>query len=114
MVKRRLSPPILARLGNQTWGVLGYFRDTEGSPYQPTRAAETPARAPETCLTVVTTAKMTAIANAIEKAAKTKRGTIPRSLIRTVLARSIAAVFAPRDPYRDTARIGRQGAIRPL
>jgi hypothetical protein len=42
---------------------------------QPARAAEVPARELGTCLTVVTTAKMTAIANAKEKAAKTKRGT---------------------------------------
>jgi hypothetical protein len=43
---------------------------------QPTRIAGAPARVPGTCLTVVTTAKMTATAKAIEKAANTKRGTI--------------------------------------
>jgi hypothetical protein len=50
-----------------------------GTSDQPTRAAEAPARAPGRCLTVVTTAKMTATAKAIEKAAKTKRGTILRA-----------------------------------
>jgi len=50
--------------------------ETAGRLGQPTRTAEAPARAPGRCLTVVTTAKMTAIANANEKAAKTKRGTM--------------------------------------
>jgi hypothetical protein len=44
---------------------------------QLTRIADAPARAPGMCLTVVTTSKMTAMAKTTEKAAKTKRGTIP-------------------------------------
>jgi hypothetical protein len=48
---------------------------------QPTRPAEAPARALGRCLTVVTTAKMTAMPNATEKAAKTKRGITSRPLL---------------------------------
>jgi hypothetical protein len=82
---------------------------------QPTRIAETPARVPGTCLTVVTTAKMTATAKAIERAAKTNRGTIPRSLIRTVISSIYRRRFcSPRAPCRGMVRTRRPCAIRPL
>jgi hypothetical protein len=48
---------------------------------------------PDACLTVVTTAKMTAIPNATEKAAKTKRGTILRSLAQAASGPNLSPPF---------------------
>jgi hypothetical protein len=78
-------------------------------------AVGVPARVPGAWLTVVTTAKITAIANATENAAKTKRGTmnalpysnndlliiLPAFLLIPAEIRPVQDVKAPFDHFND-------------